>query len=175
MSRRRNDPAGGVKKGKRARIIAEFKEFIMRGNVLDLAIGVILATAFGKITSSLVSDVFMPLFGLVTGSYDLSKLNILLRGAYVRDDGTEVPELTLGLGGFISTVIDFILIAVFVFLLVKGFNKAKSLLDAKKQAEEKAEEEKTESSPTTEELLSDILAELRKNNTEHTERSENAE
>lgn len=146
---------------KRLNIHNEFRDFIMRGNVLDLAVGVILATAFGKITSSLVNNVFMPLMGLVTGSYDLSKLDILLRAAYTKADGTEVPELTLGIGIFITSIIDFLLIALFVFFLVKGFNKARTLVETKNKAEPAAEEPK---SPTSEELLGDILAELRKAN-----------
>ena len=134
----------------------EFKEFITRGNVLDMAIGVIIATAFGKITASLVNDVFLPFIGYIFGGADLAKLNIVLREPVLDAAGEVVKEgSVIGIGTFIGAIIDFILVALIVFLIVKAFNKARELSEKKKEA---AEEAPAEPEPTKEELL---LAEIR--------------
>ena len=130
------------------KFLNEFKEFAMRGNVLDMAIGVVIGSAFGKITTSLVNDVFMPLIGLLIGGIDLAKLNIVLKEA-VMDGETVVAEaVTLGIGTFLTTIIDFILIALVIFLMVKTINAFH------RKKEEPAPEEPPK--PTTEELLAEI-------------------
>lgn len=122
----------------------EFKEFAMRGNVLDMAVGVILGGAFGKITTSLVNDVFMPLIGMLIGGVDLGKLNIVLKPA------TDTAEaVTLGIGTFLTTIIDFILVAFVIFLMIKTINRFRR----KKEEEPEPEEPK---GPTAEELLAEI-------------------
>ena len=122
----------------------EFKEFDMRGNVLDMAVGVILGGAFGKITTSLVNDVFMPLIGMLIGGVDLGKLNIVLKPA------TDTAEaVTLGIGTFLTTIIDFVLVAFVIFLMIKTINRFRR----KKEEEPEPEEPK---GPTTEELLAEI-------------------
>ena len=122
----------------------EFKEFAMRGNVLDMAVGVILGGAFGKITTSLVNDVFMPLIGMLIGGVDLGKLNIVLKPA------TDTAEaVTLGIGTFLTTIIDFVLVAFVIFLMIKTINR----FHKKKEEDPKPEEPK---GPTTEELLTEI-------------------
>ena len=122
----------------------EFKEFAMRGNVLDMAVGVILGGAFGKITTSLVNDVFMPLIGMLIGGVDLGKLNIVLKPA------TDTAEaVTLGIGTFLTTIIDFVLVAFVIFLMIKTINRFR------RQKEEEPEPEKPKD-PTTEELLAEI-------------------
>lgn len=133
----------------------EFKEFITKGNVLDMAIGVIIATAFGKITTSLVGDVFMPLIGYLIGGIDLSTLNITLSPAVLDEAGEVVKDaVVIGIGTFLTTAIDFVLVAFVVFLVVKAFNTAK------KKFEKPAEPEPVpaEPEPTKEELL---LTEIR--------------
>ena len=142
----------------------EFKEFISRGNVLDMAIGVIIATAFGKITSTLVSNVITPLLAFAFNSPNTDALNITLRAAELGADGEVVKEaLVLGLGTLLGAIIDFIVIALVVFSVVKAFNKAKAAAEAKKKAEEEAAAEpEAEPAPTTEELLGKILEELQK-------------
>ena len=116
------------------KLISEFKEFIMRGNVLDMAVGVIIATAFGKITTSLVNDVFMPLISWIFGARDMTALNVIVRPAELDASGEVVKEaITLGFGTFLATIIDFILVALVVFAIVKSFNKAREL--AKKKEE----------------------------------------
>ena len=122
----------------------EFKEFAMRGNVLDMAVGVILGGAFGKITTSLVNDVFMPLIGMLIGGVDLGKLNIVLKPA------TDTAEaVTLGIGTFLTTIIDFVLVAFVIFLMIKTINRFR------RKKEEEPEPEKPKG-PTAEELLTEI-------------------
>jgi large conductance mechanosensitive channel len=98
---------------------SEFKEFIMRGNVVDLAVGVIIGGAFGKIVSSLVDQVIMPPIGLVTGGVDFSQLKIVLKAA---DAATKKPEVAIAYGAFINTCIQFLIIAFVIFLIVQGVN-----------------------------------------------------
>ncbi len=104
-------------------MIKEFKEFIARGNVIDLAVGVIMGSAFGKIVSSLVDNVIMPLIGVILGGIDFSSLSI------------KVKDATINYGVFIQNVIDFLIISFCVFLMIKFINK----LTKKKEKEEKKE------------------------------------
>ena len=146
------------------KLAKEFKEFIMRGNVLDMAVGVIIATAFGKITTSLVNDVFMPFISWIFGARDMTALNVVVRAAETDASGEVVKEaITLGFGTFVGAIIDFILVALVVFAIVKSFNKAREAAEAKKKAEEEAAPAEEEpAGPTTEELLGQILDELKK-------------
>ena len=114
------------------KLVKEFKEFIMRGNVLDMAVGVIIATAFGKITTSLVNDIFMPFISWIFGARDMTALNLVVRPAEVDAAGEVVKEaITIGFGTFVMAIIDFILVALVVFGVVKAFNALR-----KKQEEE---------------------------------------
>ena len=126
----------------------EFKTFAMRGNVLDMAIGVVIGAAFGKITTSIVNDIIMPLIGLITGGIDLTQWNILLNSAAVEAGADPV---TLGIGNLLAVILDFIIVAFAMLLLVKGINKLHSL---GKKDEEPAPEEPA--APTAEELLTEI-------------------
>ena len=130
-------------------MVKEFKEFAMRGNVMDMAIGIIIGAAFGKIVSSIVSDVIMPPIGMLLGGVDFSSLAITLK------EGTEgVEPVLLKYGVFFNTVIDFVIIAFAIFLVVKGINKMK-----------KKEEEKPAPPPEPskeEVLLTEIRDALRK-------------
>ena len=129
------------------KFFAEFKTFAMRGNVMDMAIGVVIGAAFGKITTSIVNDIIMPLIGLVTGGIDLTQWNILLNSAAVEAGADPV---TLGIGNLLAVILDFIIVAFAMFLLVKAMNKLASL---KKKDEEAPEEDPK---PTSEELLTEI-------------------
>ena len=143
------------------KLISEFKTFIMRGNVLDMAVGVIIASAFGKITTSLINDVIMPFISWVCGTRDMTALNILVREAELNEAGEVVREaITLGFGSFAATVIDFLLVSLVVFGIVKAFNTAHELAEKRRKAEE-AEAEAAPAGPTAEELLAEILAELK--------------
>ena len=105
------------------KFMEEFKAFAMRGNVMDMAVGVIIGTAFGKITTSLVNDVFMPLIGLLIGGVDFSRLSIVLKEATVDAAGKEVPAVVLAYGEFFNALIQFIIIAFAIFLVVKAINR----------------------------------------------------
>ncbi len=144
--------------------IADFKAFVMRGNVIDMAVGVIIAGAFGKITTSIVNDVFMPFIGWLIGGFDLSQLNIILKPEVLDEAGAVVePAVTIGIGTLLVTIIDFLIIAFIVFLIIKMFAKAKELSEkALAKKEQEVEEVPGEKAPTTEELLSQILEEIKK-------------
>ena len=135
----------------------EFKAFISRGNVLDMAVGVIIASAFGTITTTLVNKVIMPAIGLIVGGNDLtSTLNWTVKPADVEMvDGVEtvVTEATvIAFGDLVSAIINFIIIAFIVFCIIKTFNKARELAEKKKKAEEEAAPP-ADPEPTKEELL----------------------
>ena len=152
-------------KNKAKGFFAEFKEFISRGNVLDMAVGVIIATAFGKITTSLVNDVFMPLIGWLIGEIDLSTLNITLSPEKLAEDGTVAKEaVVIGIGTFVSAVIDFVLVALVVFIMIKAFNAAKDKAESlKKKEEEAAAAEEPAPEPSEEvKLLTEIRDLLKK-------------
>lgn len=147
-------------KDKAKGFFAEFKEFISRGNVLDMAVGVIIATAFGKITTSLVNDVFMPLIGWLIGEIDLSTLNITLSPEKLAEDGTVAKEaVVIGIGTFVSAVIDFVLVAFVVFLMIKAFNAAKDKAESLKKKEEEAAAAEEPAPETSEEVK--LLTEIR--------------
>ena len=117
-------------------MMKEFKEFAMKGNVMDMAIGIIIGSAFGKIIASLVSNVIMPPIGILLGGVDFSSLSIVLKEA------TETAEaVTLNYGMFINTVVDFTIIAFAIFMVVKGMNNAKKKEEAKPAAPPKLSEE----------------------------------
>lgn len=101
-------------------MMQEFKAFAMRGNVVDLAVGIIIGTAFGKIISSLVTDVIMPPIGVLLGGIDFSGLALTLR-----DATATAPAVLIKYGVFINTIIDFVIVAFAIFLLIKGLNKMK--------------------------------------------------
>jgi large conductance mechanosensitive channel len=101
-------------------MMKEFKEFAMRGNVMDMAVGVVIGAAFGKIVSSLVSDIFMPLVGIVAGKLDFSKLSYELKNPL---NGETLAAVTYG--KFINTVIDFIIVAFCLFMAISAMNRLK--------------------------------------------------
>ena len=106
----------------------EFKDFINKGNVVDMAVGVVIATAFGNITKSLVADIIMPLVGMLTGGVSVSDLKIVLSEAVVDEAGVVlVAENAVRYGLFIQFIIDFLIIALAVFVFVKALNTAKNL------------------------------------------------
>ena len=159
---------GLKKKGKG--FITEFREFIMRGNVIDMAVGVVIATAFGKITTALVNNIIMPLLGnYLLGGIDLSTYDIILKEAVLDADGITVlePEVVLGIGTLLVTILDFIIIAFAIFLTIKFIAKMKEIAErAAKKKEEEVVVEEAPKGPTTEELLTEILAELKKDKKE---------
>ncbi len=133
--------------------IKEFKEFAMRGNVMDMAVGVIIGGAFGKIVSSLVDDVIMPVIGMLTGGIDVSGLAYKVMLPNPVEGGEPLAGATLNYGAFLQNVIDFLIIAFCIFLMLKGINK----LMPKKE-----EEPAAPAGPTQEELLTEIRDLLKK-------------
>jgi large conductance mechanosensitive channel len=109
--------------------IKEFKEFAVKGNMMDMAIGIIIGAAFGKIISSLVTDVIMPPIGLLLGGIDFKSLVI------------KIGTATMTIGNFINAIIDFVIIAFVIFLMIKGMNKMKKKEEAKPSTPPKSSEE----------------------------------
>lgn len=112
------------------KIVQEFREFAMKGNVMDMAVGIIIGAAFGKIVSSLVNDVIMPPLGLLIGGVDFTELKVILKEAAVDPAGNAISAVTLNYGTFVQTTFDFLIVAFAIFLMIKGMNNMK-----KKQAE----------------------------------------
>ncbi len=130
-------------------MMTEFREFAMRGNVVDMAVGIVIGGAFGKIVTSFVNDVLMPPIGLAVGGVDFSELSVVLKEA-----AGEAEAVTLNYGAFIQTVVDFIIIAFAIFMVIRAMNSMK-----RKEEEAPAEPPK----PSKEEvLLTEIRDELRK-------------
>lgn len=132
-------------------LIQEFKTFISRGNVVDMAVGVIIGSAFTKIVNSLVNDVFMPALSVITGGVNFSDLKYVITPAT-----EEVAEVAIKYGAFIQNIVDFLLIAMVVFMMVKMINKMR---DAAKKKEEEAPREPVAPPPTPEDIL--LLREIR--------------
>ncbi len=106
-------------------IVSEFKEFAAKGNVVDLAVGVVIGGAFGKIVGSFVNDVLMPPIGILLGGMDFKSISLTLKAAVMEGDKVLTPAVTMNVGNFIQTVVDFLIIAFAIFIMVKGINKMK--------------------------------------------------
>ena len=142
--------------------MGEFKAFIARGNVLDMAVGVIIGGAFGKISTSLVNDVIMPLISVLTGGVDFSNWKIVLKAAVAGADGAidASTEIAIRYGAFLATILDFLIIAFAVFLMLKAIN---GFHDKLKKAEEEAPaKEPVPPGPSNEEKLLTEIRDLRK-------------
>ena len=127
----------------------DFKEFAMRGNVVDMAVGVIIGAAFGKIVTSLVNDIIMPAIGLVTGGVNFSDKKWVIQQAATQGEEIITPEIAITWGAFVQTIIDFIIIAFCIFVAIKFMAKLQ-----RKKAEEPAPE--APAGPTDVELLTEI-------------------
>ena len=143
----------------------DFKAFINRGNVVDMAVGVVIATAFGNITKSLVADVIMPLISLATGKQSLTELRVVLKPDTLNEAGEVVAGTYLNYGNFLQTIIDFLIIALCIFVAIrvatKSAEKAKELLH--KQKEAAPEEPEPDPEPSNEEKLLTEIRDLLKN------------
>ncbi|MFC6276494.1 large-conductance mechanosensitive channel protein MscL [Psittacicella hinzii] len=148
-------------------LFKEFKEFALKGNVIDLAVGVIIGGAFGKVVSSLVSDIIMPIVGLLTGGVSFTDMKVVLKAA----EG-ETPAVTLNYGAFIDTIVNLFIIAASIFFVIKAMNKVRQIAESKlikqqeeaKEAEEKAEEAKAAEPTAEEKLLTEIRDLLKSQN-----------
>jgi len=137
-------------------MIKEFREFIMRGNVIDLAVGIIMGAAFTTVVNSLVKDVILPPIGFLLGGVDFSDIAITLKAAATAADGTAIPAVTIGIGLFVNALITFLITAFAVFMIVKAVNEASR--HAKKPAEPAAPA--APAGPTTEEQILSTLKSL---------------
>lgn len=137
------------------KLLSDFKEFAMRGNVIDMAVGVIIGGAFGKIVSSLVNDVIMPVVGILTGGIDFKESKILLKAAEMNGEEIVKPEVWLTWGMFVQNVVDFLIIAFCIFMAIRIMNRFK-----KKEEEKPA----APAGPTQEELLTEIRDLLKQQN-----------
>ena len=135
--------------------VKEFKEFAMRGNVLDMAVGIVIGGAFGKIVSSFVADLMTPLLGLLGGGVNFSDLKIVLKQAVMQGEEVISPEVAFSYGNFIQVVFDFLIIALAIFILLKAVNKFK------KKKEEASEV--PAAPPADVQLLTEIRDLLKKN------------
>lgn len=135
-------------------LIKEFKEFAVKGNVVDMAVGIIIGGAFGKIVSSLVNDVIMPPIGKLIGGVNFTDLKIVLSDAVMANGEVVTPEVAILYGSFIQTVIDFLIIAFVIFMAIKAINKLKR--------EKPAEPEAPAAPPADVQLLTEIRDLLKK-------------
>ena len=136
------------------KIIQEFKEFAIKGNVVDMAVGIIIGGAFGKIVTSLVNDVIMPPIGMIIGGVNFNGLRLVLKSATVDAAGVASPEVAINYGAFIQVLFDFIIVAFCIFMMIKGLNSLK-----KKKEEAPA----APPAPTKEEVLLTKIHDLLKN------------
>ncbi|PVH24738.1 large-conductance mechanosensitive channel protein MscL [Sphingobacterium corticibacter] len=133
-------------------ILKEFKEFALRGNVIDLAVGVVIGGAFGKIVTSLVNDIIMPPIGFLTGGVDFSQLQYVLREANATEG---VEQVAIMYGNFVNVVIQFLIIAFCIFMVIKGINSLKK--------KEEIKEDNALPVPTKEETLLTEIRDILKN------------
>lgn len=137
----------------------EFKEFAVKGNVMDMAIGVVIGGAFGKIVTSLVSDIIMPVISAITGGLSFTDWKWVIREAVMEGETVVTPEVALTWGNFLQVIFDFIIIALSIFMVVRGINKMKAKLEKPAEPEAPA----APAGPTQEELLAEIRDLLKKN------------
>lgn len=138
------------------KFIEEFKAFAMRGNVLDLAVGMIIGSAFGKITNSLVNDVIMPTVSIFLGGIDFTDWKIILKQAIVENGQEVTAAISINYGTFISTVLDFVILAFAIFCMIKAINRLH-------KKEEPSPAEPVSPVPSTEEQLLTEIRDLLKN------------
>lgn len=137
----------------------EFKEFAVKGNVMDMAIGVVIGGAFGKIVTSLVSDIIMPVISAITGGLSFTDWKWVIREAVMNGEEVVKPEVALTWGNFLQVIFDFLIIALSIFMVVRGINKMKAKLEKPVEPEAPA----APAGPTQEELLAEIRDLLKKN------------
>lgn len=143
----------------KSKFLGEFKKFAMRGNVVDLAVGIIIGGAFGKIITSVVSDIIMPPIGLLIGGVNFTDLRLTLKAAKIGEGGAAIPAVTVNYGAFLQNIIDFVIVALAIFLLIKLINQ----LNHKQKEKEEAEAAALAAKPSKDvELLTEIRDLLKK-------------
>ena len=132
----------------------ELKEFLMRGNVVDMAVGIVIGAAFGKIVTSFVNDILMPPIALLFGQGSFADLKVVLKQAAIDAAGTEIPAISWNYGAFIQAVVDFLIVGTAIFMVIKAMNSMKR---------KKVEEPEAPAEPTKEEVLLTEIRDLLKN------------
>ncbi len=132
-------------------MMQEFKEFALKGNMIDMAVGIIIGGAFGGLVKSLVGKVMMPPLGYLMGGLDFTDYSLVLQKGVKEGDKVVTPEVAMQYGAFITEGINFVIVAFAVFMLIKGINSARKRFEAEKEAEPEVP-----AGPTQEELLADI-------------------
>ena len=135
-------------------VVKELKEFMMRGNVVDMAVGIIIGGAFGQIVTSLVNDIIMPPIGMLLNGVDFKSLKVILKAAYTNAEGVAMPEVSLNYGSFIQVIVNFIIVSTSIFFVIKGMNSLKT---------KKEEAPAAPPAPTKEETLLSEIRDLLKN------------
>lgn len=143
------------------KFLSEFKEFAMKGNVVDMAVGVVIGAAFGKIVSSLVNDIIMPLVGVATGGMNFTDYKWVIQQAVM--DGQEVinPEVSMNWGAWVQTIVDFLIVAFCIFVMIKFINNMRKRMEKQKEEEVAAA---AVAEPTKEEQLLTEIRDLLKAN-----------
>lgn len=147
--------------GNISNVMEEFKKFILRGNIIDMAVGVIIGGAFSKIVTSLVNDILMPILGAVIGQTSFTNFKFVIHPAGVDAAGNEIAEAAILYGSFLQNVFDFLIVGLCMFFMIKAVAMVSARL---RHEEEKVEESPTPAGPTTEELLTEIRDLLREKN-----------
>lgn len=142
-----------------ANLMKDFKDFAMRGNVIDMAVGVVIGAAFGKIVSSLVDDLIMPLVGVATGGMNFTDFKWVIQKAVMDGETVIRPEVTLNWGTWIQTIVDFLIVAFCIFIMIRFINRMKK----EKELEVEAEAAAPAPEPTKEEVLLTEIRDLLKN------------
>ena len=141
---------------KQSKVLQEFKDFAVKGNVIDMAVGIIIGGAFGKIVSSFVADVIMPPLGLLIGGVNFTALKVTLKEAGINANGAATEAVTLNYGNFIQVTFDFLIVAFAIFFFIRMLNKLK-------RTHESAPVPVTEPTPTKEEILLTEIRDILKN------------
>jgi len=140
-----------------AKFLSDFRDFALRGNVIDMAVGVVIGGAFGKIVTSLVDNIIMPAVGVLTGGTNFSDFKYVLKDATIGPDGTPVPEVAISWGLFVQTIVDFIIIAFCIFMAIR-------FIQSLRRKSEPEPAPAAPAGPTQEELLTEIRDLLAKQN-----------
>ena len=140
----------------------DFKAFITRGNILDMAVGVIIGSAFNQIVTSLVNDILMPVIGLICNTQDIAELKAVLTPAQLAEDGTEIAaEVAIRYGQFISYIINFLIVALTLFVIIRAAMSFQKRMDALKKKEEEEPAPAAPAEPTVEEKTLTVLEEIK--------------
>lgn len=141
------------------KFLKDFKEFALKGNVIDMAVGVVIGGAFGKIVTSLVNDIINPVIGAITGGYSLDALKTVITAASIAEDGSLIEEVAIKWGVWLQTILDFLIVALCIFIILRAFMNMQKKFEEK--ILKKKEEEAAPAGPTDDEIKIETLREIR--------------